>query len=569
MFFNTHTKLLRPIHSLLKEPFSFSARASISGPLGELLSHRSDYDSLLALGQLYDQMRLRVQGKLIQVRPLLNESLSVVIPADTDIKEICQTAFTGTTPQLPGMDAAYYLSHVSVQCQLERLYDLMGLQHMGAGNALQEPDVAEAVRLLMLNEALALCLAGIAKVDQSVDQFDVSIYDPSARDALRATWFARIADQGSHSGTIVLVKTLANAGATTVHELEPLIDRILDQNLSIPWRQLTPQGRELQSIQEIYNATALVAVLAVSEARGESVKMIGSDLTKYGLDFSAISKLLHRQAQALVTDRFVTRQGSTLRIRFEAASKGLRCYYRALEMEFGECDALRQHVGGFFFEKTHIKRRIENGADYQPRYRIFDGFDRYQVLGGAPNETDVEFIICDVEQRHYYFAQIKHALLGEKAFFNSVVEAIQKDLGQGINQLREAKRLLESKQLGDTLAVRGIQDATPENCSFVLLHNIAQFDFQSTEDGISLYDWATFRNLLKDAECFRGSSNGDGELIRLPSALLVDHPMRVISRLLAEHPAYKDMYNDVWATERATTTYKVQGKTIYVRGLGI
>jgi hypothetical protein len=279
--------------------------------------------------------------------------------------------------------------------------------------------------------------------------------------------------------------------------------------------------------------------------------------------------LIRQQGDALVTDQFITRQNDFLSVQIEGASKGLRQLFRTWETDYGERDALRIHVGGLFYEQTHIRKRIEFDDDYNTRYRIFDGFDRYKVLGGVPNECDVEFIIQDFQQEHYYFIQVKHALLGERAFLEAVVEAIQKDLGKGVHQLREAKRLLGSGDLSETLRARGITNATSSNSSFVLLHNIAQLDFQTSNDGISLYDWASFRNLLKDAECCYGRSDGLGELVRLPTPLIVSSPADVIQRLLSEHPAYKQTFTDPWAPERATTSYKILGKTIRVCGLGI
>ncbi|WP_257835145.1 hypothetical protein [Burkholderia glumae] len=425
------------------------------------------------------------------------------------------------------------------------------------------------VRFLMLNEALALCLAGIARVNLHAGGFDIGVFDETAHETLRATWFARALDQGSHAGTIARIGRLSRAGAAGVRDLELLIERILDQDLAIPWRRLTDQGKALKSVQHIYNAVALVAVVAVASARSESVKMTRASLARLDLDFSAVSGLLHRQAQALVTDQFVMREQDSLYIRIERMSKGLRNYYRALECEFGERDALREHIGGIFFEKTHIRQRIDFGEDYRERYRTVNGFDRYMVQGDIPNEADVEFIIEDTQLQHYYFVQVKHSLLGEKAFFNSIIEATQNDIGKGLHQLREAKRLLEANLLHKTLTSRNLEGATAANSSFVLLHNIAQLDFQGTNDGITLYDWATFRNLLKDAECQVGWSNDEPEFARLPSPLRIHDPMAVIRRLLNEHPAYRSMGADVWSSDRATTRYSVERTRIQVTGLGI
>jgi hypothetical protein len=326
-----------------------------------------------------------------------------------------------------------------------------------------------------------------------------------------------MADQHSHAATIILAGQLAKEGAAHLRDVVGLTERILEQDLSLPWYRISSEGRSLQSVKQIHAAAGVVALLAVLGMRNKSLRLSSPELSRRGLDFSVVSGLVHRQQNALVTDQFIKLDRNLLSVRIDSASKGMRTLFRSLETEFGEHDVLSAHLGGKFYEEMHIRQRIEHGEDYRGRYRIIDGFDRSKVVGGASSECDVEYIIHDFEQHHYYFIQAKHALLGEKAFFESVIEAIQKDIGKGLHQLREAKRLLDNGELDATFKARGINDATCNNCSFVLLHNIAQLDFQQTADGISLYDWASFRNLLKDAECSFGHSSGPSTLIRLPT----------------------------------------------------
>jgi hypothetical protein len=569
MFFDTPHDLLRPIHSLLKAPLGFAAGASIAMKLQHRLQSREDFEDLLALGCLFDKANQALKLSLVSLRPRLEDELSLVIPMEADLSLVCRSDFLGTTPQVLGMDGARYLSYVSVQCQLERLYDLFQLRQSGTMNPLDVGECVDALKVLMLSEALALSLAGIATVTRNEGRFDLTVRNPAARDALRNTWFARMADQSSRTGTLALAGRLAREGADHLRDVTALTERILEQDLSLSWYRMSAAGRALRSVERVYAAAGVVAMLTVLGIQGKSPRISGPELSRYGLDFSTVAGLIHQQASVLVTDQFIMRRGDELILRIESASKGLRQLFRSWETEFGERDALRIHVGGLFFEQTHIRQRIEQGEDYRQRYRIFDGFDRYKIVGGAPNECDVEFIIQDFKQGHYHFIQVKHALLGEKAFLEAVVEAIQRDIGKGLHQLREAKRLLDNGHLDDTLRARGIVDATPANCSFVLLHNIAQFDFQHSSDGVSLYDWATFRNLLKDAECHYGHSDGSSKLVRLPTPLIATHPTTVIRRLLSEHPAYRKTYIDPWAQERATTCYEVLGTMIHICGLGI
>lgn len=569
MFFETPKSLLRPIHSLLETPFKFAAGASIAVNLRKHLYAREDFEDLLALGCLFDEAKKALLPSMAMLRVKLSDDLALLASHDERLDAICRSDFRGRAPMGLAIDGAHYQAHSSIQCQLDRLFDLFELRRSGKSNPLADQDCSDAIRLLMLNEALALSLAGIATVRRKDERFEIVVRDSAARDALRRTWFARMADQSSYSGALLLARELARSGASHVRDIEELINRIFDRDLSLPWQQIPEGGRNLRSLRQIRSATELVAMLMVLEMRGEKLRMTGPALAQHGLDFGIVSGLILRQADILETDRFLIRQGDSLHVRVAYASKGLRTLLRQLEAEFDEKTALSLHVGGDFYEKITIMQRIETGEDYKGRYRVCEGFRREQVLGNTPNESDVEFIIFDQEQHHYYFVQIKHALLGETAFLQAVIKAIQGDIGKGLHQLCEAKRLLDNGLLDATLEARGIEDATPENSTFVLLHNIAQLDFQHSSTGISLYDWATFRNLLKDAECRFGNSDGPCPLVRLPTPLVAAHPTLVIERLLAEHPAYSAVYPDPWAQERSSMEYTVLGRTVLVRGLGI
>jgi hypothetical protein len=569
VFFDTPFHLLRPIHSLLKQPFSFKASASFGNKLRNHLDSRKDFQDLLDLANLFDRANETLKPSLVSLRSRLEQHYSLLIPEGSDFSGICRSEFSGPKPNVLGMDGARYICHVSLQCQLERLYDLFDLRQAGRKNPLELSECVGALKVLMLSEALALTVAGVATVNYAAGRFKLSVNSQTVRDTLRRTWFARIADQYSHAATLALAAQLAKKGAAHLHDVEVLTERILEQDLSLPWHRISSGGRSLASVKQIHAAAGVVALLAVLGMRNESLRLSGPELSQRGLDFSVVSSLIRRQQSALVSDQFIKLDDGLLSVRVDSASKGMRSLFRTLETEFGEHDLLGVHLGGKFYEQTHIRQRIEQGEDYRGRYRIFDGFDRGKIVDGAPNECDVEYIIHDYQQSHYYFIQAKHALLGEKAFFESVIEAIQKDIGKGLHQLREAKRLLDNGKLDATLKARGINDATGNNCTFVLLHNIAQLDFQKTADGISLYDWASFRNLLKDAECSFGHSDGFSARISLPTPLVVTDPTAVIQRLLDEHPAYKQLYADPWAQERAKTSYDVLGSTIELHGLGI
>jgi hypothetical protein len=167
VFFDTPFHLLRPVHSLLKKPFDFKAGISIGTKLRAHLERRQDFQDLLDLADLFDRANQTLAPSMVSLRFQLEQEHSLLISQDTDFSDICQSEFSGKKPNVLGMDGGQYICHVSLQCQLERLYDLFELRRAGGKNPLALRECVGALKVLMLSEALALAVAGVATVNHT------------------------------------------------------------------------------------------------------------------------------------------------------------------------------------------------------------------------------------------------------------------------------------------------------------------------------------------------------------------------------------------------------------------
>lgn len=572
MFLRSDPRLLAPIHSLLSKPLQFRAAESIRNRIGNLCQGREDFEALSELCTLYDQACSAVAPDTSAVRYALESTLSVALPLGANLSAVCSVEFDGVpTPTVVEVPATYYLAHSYAQGQLERLYDHMEVRLSGRDDALGHAATAGMLRFYLLNQALALALAGIARVQRDDHGFLLSVFNDDALVQLRAIWFASSMDKGAQSTLPVIAKRLADADVKLSSDprLGRLVDQIMDRELAIGWSALGPQAMGLKTVQHMRSLVSLVAVLMVAFMRGEPILVNRRALSAVGLDFDFVREVITRQASMLATDRFIERRNDVLVLRIEATSMSLRAYLALMASEYNEVDQLRLHVGGFFFEERYVRGQIESDDRYRERYAVHDGFDRHQVLDKVPSEVDIDFVLHDRALSQFYFIQAKHALKGETAHFESAIASLQKGLNEGLRQLREGRRLLESGDLVKTLAARDISTANASNSRFILLHNIARFDFQETVDGIALYEWATFRNLLLDCEVAVGHSSGPVQFVRMPKPVDCGSPSKLIDDLFQRHPVYKGNQGAIWAIERATTTFDALGTRIRVRGLGV
>lgn len=209
------------------------------------------------------------------------------------------------------------------------------------------------------------------------------------------------------------------------------------------------------------------------------------------------------------------------------------------------------------------------GSEYAERYKFLEPIYQHDIKHANKNQKyDVEYIIYDKNLEYYYFIQVKYSILGERSYFNGVVTNIQRGILEGVEQLRGVKEQLEMGNLDEMFEKRGISNITSDNSAFILVHNIPQLDFQKTNDGIALYDWNTFRNLLKNAESII-QINGKLETVRLSGDILLKDPYEVVFQLLREHEVYKEFKEKLDEQRTQISSFSLNNYEIVIQGLGI
>lgn len=122
---------------------------------------------------------------------------------------------------------------------------------------------------------------------------------------------------------------------------------------------------------------------------------------------------------------------------------------------------------------------------------------------------DVDVVIYDNTTEFFYFCQIKHressmliGLRGELLEYEKNTRFVQKGISQlknlrsNINQPQIKAQLITAFQ-GTKIGSKFINNTDfTKNSRFLLIHNVENFDF-CTKEGISMYEWNTFRNLLQ------------------------------------------------------------------------
>lgn len=151
---------------------------------------------------------------------------------------------------------------------------------------------------------------------------------------------------------------------------------------------------------------------------------------------------------------------------------------------------------GKWFENGYIQKYLKDKLNSN-RFIVTDG------INDPKEKYDADMIIYDKESNLIYFCQIKHRITTIHPFFRDEFNEYcrNESLNHGVDQLCHLRSNILTSGVRDRLVSRlgkkiiGKLDIE-RNCRFILLHSIENLDM-CTKDGISMYEWNTFRNLLQ------------------------------------------------------------------------
>ena len=172
---------------------------------------------------------------------------------------------------------------------------------------------------------------------------------------------------------------------------------------------------------------------------------------------------------------------------------------------------------GKWFENGYIQKYLKDKLNSN-RFIVTDG------INDPKEKYDADMIIYDKESNLIYFCQIKHRITTIHPFFRDEFNeyCINESLNHGIEQLCHLRSNILTSGVRDRLVSRlgkkiiGKLDIE-RNCRFILLHSIENLDM-CTKNGISMYEWNTFRNLLQGR--MSSFENGDFNQIIYDNALI-------------------------------------------------
>ena len=153
--------------------------------------------------------------------------------------------------------------------------------------------------------------------------------------------------------------------------------------------------------------------------------------------------------------------------------------------------------------------------DYIKKYLVNNINEDYDIITDNIDykennkNVDIDIVLYDKKKKFYYLVQVKFTL-NINAYLKEEIKNIcnNKLLKKGVSQLENVKNLLNSPKFLTHLKDKKI-NINKNNFALILVHTTFQYDFQTIGDVI-LYDWNTFRNLLKKGRIIQNYINNFG-----------------------------------------------------------
>ncbi|MGA4332473.1 hypothetical protein ACI2U6_17275 [Ralstonia nicotianae] len=282
--------------------------------------------------------------------------------------------------------------------------------------------------------------------------------------------------------------------------------------------------------------------------------------TRWGLDdfshviledrpLSSISRELLRQAgfgnaevDALLVESAAHPPGDQL---ITQADDPEYLHVHNLNLKFAVQRYVRSHIDeigspiGRWFERDYVLQYIRDRLDGS-RFMAWPEFKDKEA------KYDADIIILDKATQLFYFCQVKRRAEVLQPYLRDELDEFNrnKTFNHGIDQLSRLRELIDTqevrKRLVSTLGKKLVGTGPlSERSRFLLVHTVENFDM-CTRNGITMYEWNTFRNLLQGNMLFAqrdvdGAVRYETEQLDFSNLVAVQqHLMDVKARLFRE-----------------------------------
>ena len=565
---------LMALKSLLDSPLSFDSVDYIDRTF--IKNNKSIDKDIEKLAQFYDETRKNLFSKISSVSMMLS-CCSKLKPENYDKSTVPFThELLVNEVILEESSAAIVIRNCdSINIQIDRLKKSFNIRNHSIEH--YNRSLSEFISFYMLSEILFLSLAGMTTVKFDLQGIQIKPKSKEIVKQLHRKWFANYLEQSGSLATISVFAHLKGGDDRNPHFKE-LIHMIgagfRDKIFSIPARELPNKLSYLESVQWIDKVCNTVALCIWCQTKKDMMFAPNNILQKIGIqdsDINTLSKLMNNYSEP---DKIFSISEEGIRLNNLDMTTQIRAVINDLANEISD-KKLNQIIGNFF-EKEYIANFFSDN-DLEKNYKVHEGVLAHEVRDELL-KPDVDLILEDIRRNEFYFIQVKYLRIGSKAHISGDLDHIVSGkLLKGVKQLSDAKDALQTGKMKDLLNERGINNCNEENSTFLLIHNISNFDYCIWPSGIVSYDWNSIRNLFKDGE-ISIINNDSISKNRQPTCtalnymkpLPIGNPDEIIRIFMEEGPLHDfSSISTLFDADNLCVNIEINNTTINCQGMGL
>lgn len=390
---------------------------------------------------------------------------------------------------------------------------------VGSPPQINRHQTATAIRCIRFHDAVLLCLAGLYSVVVSRHRLTFELTETGRRSMIRRHW-AMMLERGSQMSfnqnivkLVGMLSPLIKKGGSIVNtlpeqmwqELELVfMDRFFSFGTGVAKHYPYPEV-----IQRVRAYCRWFAALEIARSYGEGALRIDRTIAKSaGLDLSLLTELEADRRNAPQQDKGIYRQGDCL---------SLGCISLVHAIEVGKSvvlpDKIYQPLTKWLEENFAIDylQAYVNADDYLVR----KGFKR-KAENDLPR-FDCDFSVYDRRRDLFFFVQAKLKRSSRLATVSHEIRELtlkNSAVTHGFDQIVQLRKRIEDASVVDAIRSRFPEllidaESLALKSRYLVVHNIPEFNGLE-RDGVVMYEWNMFRNLLARGRMEAGSIGSQG-----------------------------------------------------------
>ena len=392
------------------------------------------------------------------------------------------------------IDSKYqHLSYLSYS--LDYLIDELNIDIFNGKDIIEVEQIIPILNFVFLKEIIFYVLCDLTYFKKKNNTIYIC---PNEKYAilLKKRWLALVWDKQSlmHSIIDFCKKYASNKPYEPKRHVDDLGYTLLDKVFYLNKEYIDKSAFGLEAIKYLQNLCKFFALLLYNYWYSKKTKI--KDFLEFNIQNDFISKIiLDMNKKANLDKGFMENNGLISFIDGAAYWHIMRKYFNDYCKDKDNKVGAINKIGNIF--QDYVFNYIKTISSKYKQFEIIN-FNETFIDENTKKKLDIDLILLDKVRNKYFLIQTKYSFYNSPYLKDEIKHYLNnKKILDGIEQLKNFKYFYEKDDSLKIIFEKEGLNIKLDDTYLILLHTIPIFDI-SEIDGVILYDWNTFRNLLQN-----------------------------------------------------------------------